>query len=72
MQATISRVIALAKKIAKLETKIITRTVAVSKTKMVKQEPQQQMTTKDSERTNFTLIRQELPLPNKQGDRGKR
>ena len=50
----------------------VTRIVAVPKTKIVKQEPQQQTPPKDTERTNFTLIRPQPPLPNQQHDRDKR
>jgi len=57
-------VVALAKKMAKPETKTVTRTVAVPKTKIVKQEPQQQTTSKDTEPTDFTPIRLQPPLPN--------
>ena len=49
-----------------------TRTVAVTKTKIVKQEPQQQTTPKDTERTDVTPIRPQPPLPNQQDDREKR
>ena len=69
MLGTSSSVVALAKKMAKPETKTFTRTVSVPKTKIVKQEPQQQTTTKDTERTNFTPIRQQPPLPNQQDDK---
>ena len=68
-----SSVVALAKKMAKPETKTVTRTVAVPKTKVVKLEPQQQQTTpKDTERTDFTHIRPQPPLQNQQDDRDKR
>ena len=50
----------------------VTRTVAVPKTKIVKQEPQQQTTPKDTERTDFTPIRPQPPLQNQQDDRDKR
>ena len=72
MLGTSSSVVALAKKMAKPETKTVTRTVTVPKTKIVKQEPQQQMTPKDTERTDFTPIRPQPPLPNQQDDRDKR
>ena len=65
-------VVALAKKMAKPETKTVIRTVAVPKTKIVKQEPQPQTTPKDTERTDFTPIRPQPPLPNQQDDRDKR
>ena len=72
MLSTSSSVVALAKKMAKPETKTVTRTVAVPKTKIVKQQPQQQTTPKDTERTDFTPIRPQPPLPNQQDDREKR
>ena len=72
MLGTSSSVVALAKKMAKPETKTVTRTIAVPKTKIVKQEPQQQMTPKGTERTEFTPIRPQPPLPNQQGDIEKR
>ena len=50
----------------------VTRTVAVPKTKIVKQETQQQTTPKDTERTYFTPIRPQPPLPNQQDSRDKR
>ena len=58
------RVVALAKKMAKPETKIVTRTVAVPQTKIVKQQTPIQTTPKEIERTDFTPIRPQPPLPN--------
>ena len=72
MLGTSSSVVALAKKMAKPETKTVTHTVAVPKTKIVKQEPQQQTTPKGTERPDFTLIRPQPTLPNQQDDRDKR
>ena len=72
MLGTSSSVVELAKRMAKPETKTVTRTVAVPKTKIVKQEPQQQTTPKDTERTDFAPIRPQPPLPNQQDDRVKR
>ena len=72
MLSTSSSVVALAKKMAKPETKTVTRTVAVPKAKIVKQEPQQQAVPKDTERTDFTPIRPEPPLSNQQDSREKR
>ena len=72
MLGTSNSVVALAKRMAKPETKIVTRTVAIPKTKIVKQEPQQQMTPKDTERTDFTPIRPQPPLPNQRDDRDNR
>jgi hypothetical protein len=68
MLGTSSSVVALAKKMAKPETKTVTRTVAVPKTKIVKQEPQQQAALKDTEPTDFTPIRPQPPLPNQKDD----
>ena len=73
MLGTSSSVVALAKKMAKPETRTVTCTVAVPKTKIVKQQlPQQQASQKDWERTDFTPIRPQPPLPNQQDDRDKR
>src|SRR5210317_1288464 len=72
MLGTSSSLVALAKKMAKPETKTVTRTVAVSKTKIVTQQPQQQTAPKDTERTDFTPIRPQPPLPNQQDSREKR
>ena len=72
MLSTSASVVALAKKMAKPETKTVTRTVTVPKTKIVKQEPQQQTTPKDTEPTDFTPIRPQPPLPNQQDERDKR
>ena len=71
MLGTSSSVVALAKKMAKPETKTVTRTIAVPKTKIVTQPPPQ-TTPKDTERTDFTPIRPQPPLPNQQDDRDKR
>ena len=57
---------------AKPETKTDTLTVAVPKTKVVKQVPQQQTTPKDTERTDLTPICPQPPLANQQDDREKR
>ena len=72
MLSTSSSVVALAKKIAKPETKTVTRTVAVPKTKIVKQQAPQQAIPKDTDRTDFAPIRPQPPLPNQQKDRDKR
>ena len=74
MLASSASVVALAKKMAKPETKTITRTVAVPKTKIVKQQtpPQQQATPKDTEPTDFAPIRPQPPLPNQQDSKNKR
>ena len=67
-----SSVVALAKKMTKPETKTVTRTVAVPKTKIIKQEPQQKTISNDTERTDFAPIRPQPPLPNQQDSREKR
>ena len=72
MLSTSSSVVVLAKKITKLETKTVTRTVAVPKTKVVKQQTPPQTTPKDIERTDSAPIRPQPPLPNQQDDRDKR
>ena len=72
MLSTSSSVVALAKKMAKPETKTVTRTVAVPKTKIVKQQTPPQTTPKDTERTDFAPVRPQPPLPNQQGNRDKR
>ena len=72
MLSTSNSVVALAKKMVKPETKTITRTIAVPKTKIVKQQTQPQTTPKDIERKDFTPIRPQPPLPNQQDSRDKR
>ena len=64
MLGTSATVVAIAKKMAKPETKAMTRTVAVPKTKIVKQQTQQQAKPRDTKRTDFTPIRLQPPLPN--------
>jgi hypothetical protein len=72
MLGTSNSVVALAKKMAKPETKTVTRTVAVPKTKIVKQQTPPQTTPKDTERTDFAPIRPQPPLSNQQDNRDKR
>ena len=72
MLSTSSSVVVLAKKISKPETKTVTRTVAVPKTKIVKQQTPPQTTPKDTERTDFAPIRPQPPLSNQQDNRDKR
>ena len=72
MLGTSSSVVALAKKMVKPETKTVTRTVAVPKTKIIKQEPQPQTTPKDTERKDLSPIRPIPPLSNQQDSRDKR
>ena len=67
--ASSASVVALAKKMTKPETKTITRTVAVPKTKIVKQQTPPQTVPKDTERTDFSPVRPQPPLPNQQGNR---
>ena len=64
MLSTSSSVVALAKKMKKPETKTVTRTVAVPKTKIVNQPTPPQTIPKDTEQTDFTPIRPQPPLPN--------
>ncbi|MDA7647803.1 hypothetical protein N8690_00920 [bacterium] len=64
MLSTSSSVVALAKKMTKPETKTVTRTVAVPRAKIVKQQTPPQTIPKDTERTDFTPIRPQPPLPN--------
>ena len=54
-----------------LETKLES-TATIPKTKVVTQQPQQQTTPNDKERTDFTPISPQPPLPNQQDDRDKR
>ena len=72
MLGSSSSIVALAKKMTRPKTKTVTRTVAVPRVKTVQQEPQQQTTPKDTERTDFTPIRPQPPLPNQQDDKDKR
>ena len=71
MLSTSNSGVALAKKMAEPETKTVTPTIAVPKPKIVKQSTPQQTTPKGTERTNFTPIRPQPPLPNQQGNRDK-
>ena len=71
MMSTNNSAVALAKKMAKPEAKTVTRTVAVPRTKIVKQQSPPQTTPKDIERTDLTLIRPQPPLPNQQNDKEK-
>ena len=72
MLGSSSSIVALAKKMTRPKTKTVTHTIAVPKTKIVRQEPQHQTTPKDTERTDLTPIRPQPPLPNQQDDREKR
>ena len=64
--------VALAKKMAKPEAKTVTRTLAMPKTTIVKQQTPQQTTPKDTKRTDFAPIRPQPPLPNQQDSKEKR
>ncbi|MDC1499562.1 hypothetical protein N8390_10500 [Amylibacter sp.] len=59
----------MAKKITKPETKTVTRTVAIPKTRIVKQQTPPQTIPKDTERTDFTPIRPQQPLPNQRNQK---
>ena len=72
MLSTSASVVALAKKMAKPEAKTVTHAIAVPKTKIVKQQTPPQTTPKEIERTDFTPIRSQPPLPNQQDSREKR
>jgi len=54
------------------ETKTVTHTAPVPKTKIIKQQAKQQTIPKNTERTDYTPIRPQPPLPNQQDDRDKR
>jgi hypothetical protein len=71
MLSTSNSVVALAKKMTKPEPNTVIRTIAVPKTKIVKQQTPPQTTPKDTERTDFTPIRPQPPLPNQQDSREK-
>jgi hypothetical protein len=66
-----SSVLELAKRMAKPEIKTVTRTVAVPKTKIIKQEPQQQTAPRDTERKDSAKSRPQPSLPNQQDDSEK-
>jgi len=72
MLASSVSAVALAKKMAKPETKTVTNTAAVPKTEIVTQQPQQQTAPKGTERTDFAPIRPQPPLPNQQVNRDER
>ena len=57
MLSTSNSVVALAKQMTKPETKTVIRTVAVPKTKIVKQQTPPQTIPTDTERTYFTPLR---------------
>ena len=55
-----------------LHKRVTTETRINSETKIVTHQPQRQTTPKDTERTDFSPIRPQPPLPNQQDDRDKR
>ena len=68
MLGTSASVVALAKKMAKPETKTITRTISIPKTKVIKQPIQQtsKPAANDTVRTAIKPITPQKPLPNQQ------
>ena len=68
MLGTSSSVVALAKKMAKPGTKTVTRTIPISKTKVIKQPVQQasKSDANDAVRTAINPITPQKPLPNQQ------
>ena len=65
-------VVALAKKMAKPQTKTVTHNIPVRKTKIVKQATLQPTTPKDTEWTDFLPMRTQPHLPNQRDDKEKR
>ena len=72
MLASRASIVELARKMTNPDTKTDTRTIAVPKTKIIKQPTQQQTAPKDTEQTDFAPIRPQLPLSNQQSNRDKR
>jgi len=72
MLASSASIVALAKKMAKPDTKTVTPTVTVPNTKIVKQPTPRLTVPRDTEKTDFTPVRLQPPLPNQQGNRDKR
>jgi hypothetical protein len=68
MLASSASVVSLAKKMAKPDTKTVTRTISVPKTKIIKQPVQQTSKTSanDAVRTAIKPITPQKPLPNQQ------
>ena len=68
MLASSTSVVALAKKIAKPDTKTVTRTISIPKTKIIKLPVQQtsKSTTNDAARTAIKSISPQKPLSNQQ------
>jgi hypothetical protein len=72
MLSTSASVVALAKKMAKPETKTVTRTVAVPKTKIVQQPSPQQSAVDTTSPKDTSPITPQPPLANQQDTREKR
>jgi len=72
MLSTSASVVALAKKMAKPETKTVTHTVSIPKTKIVKQPSPQPSVTNNTTATDSSPIKPQPPLPNQQDTREKR
>ena len=68
MLASSASIVALAKKLAKPETKTITRTISIPKTKVIKQPIQQpsKSSANDAARTAIKPITPQKPLPHQQ------
>ena len=67
MLSTSASVVALAKKLSKPKTKTVTRTVAIPKTKIIRQklqQPKQKADAKDSDQKDLSAIKPQPPLPN--------
>jgi hypothetical protein len=72
MLGTNKSVVALAKKMAKPETKTVTRTVAVPKTKIIKQPSPQQRVANTASPTDTAPVKPQPPLANQQDNSDKR
>ena len=72
MLSTSASVVALAKKMAKPEPKTVTRTIAVPKTKIIKQPTPQSSVAKNTAATDTSPITPQPPLANQQDTRDKR
>jgi hypothetical protein len=68
MLVSSTSVVALAKKMAKPDTKTVTRTISIPKTKVIKQPAQQtsKTATNDAVRTAIKPTTPQKPLPNQQ------
>ena len=72
MLSASASVVALAKKMAKPETKTVTRTIAVPKTKIVKQPTPQPSVANNTAATDTSPVTPQRPLANQQDTREKR